>query len=302
MKIFPRRSFPFPVGLVVLAVAACIDVSALKRPAGSGGVSASAGQGGMLGGAGAGGGEPDRPGSGAPDAPRAGISLGVVEIDGSWQAGNFAGVRGGWWSTGDLYGTDNVPGTGTCPMAGFSPQLCSVLTTPTPGTPFRPSPQGMCTTGIAARVLNGNDGQPAWSAIWGNMIGFTLASDFRPDAGVDSWGTYDAPAHGFGGLMFDIDGVPAGVDGRGHMRVSFLTKGTEYSPAFWQGAGNDLSPISSPWHYEIPWSEVGGPSYRADPPPFDPTTLEAIRFDVVSNAVGPISYSFCISNLAFFRN
>jgi hypothetical protein len=292
------RSFPWLVGLAVLAVAACIDVRALHQPTDSGAADGSAGHGGTLGGAGGSGGSGGTDAPPAPDTIPAGIPLGGIEVDGSWQVGNPAGVRGAWWSTGDLYGADDAPGTGTCPMAGFSPELCSVLTTPTPGMPFRPGPNGMCTTGIAARVLNGSDGQPAWTAIWGNMIAFDVNN---PGDGVSTRDVYDAPAHGFGGLMFDIDSIPAGRDSPGHMRVSFATRGTENGAAFWQGALNDLSPVTKPGHYEIRWSEVGGPSYLLNPPPFDPATLEAVAFNVVSDALSPITYSFCITNVMFLR-
>ena len=79
----------------------------------------------------------------------------------------------------------------------------------------------MCTTGVSAQIMNGSDGQPAYSSIWGNIIGFALASTGPLDAGSDALGVYDAPAHGITGFAFDIDAVLPG----GHIRVTFSHEG-----------------------------------------------------------------------------
>jgi hypothetical protein len=231
--------------------------------------------------------------------PSTGIVL-VPDADGMYDGSNAAGVVGAWWSIGDFYGVDTSPGSGLCPMAGFPPESCSMLTTPTPGSPFRPDPggRGMCTSGVAAQVANGSDGQPAYSSIWGNIIGFALNSTAPRDAGSDTLGVYDAPAHGITGFAFDIDAVPPG----GQLRVTFPTKGTENNAAYWSGTTNNLSPITSPGHYEMRWPEIGGPMYLTAAPPFDPTTLEMISFHVVSNTIAPTSYSFCINNVMLLTN
>jgi len=202
--------------------------------------------------------------------------------------------------SGDYYGIDGTPGTGPCPTAGFPMTACSVLTTPTPGMPFRPDPsgKGMCTSGIAAQVLTGSDGQPVWSSIWGNIIGLDLV-----DLGTDRWSTggprYDAAAHDITGLSFDMDAVPPG----GHLRVGFATAGTERDPAYWAGATDDLSPITAPGHYEMRWAEIGGPKYLGSAaPPFDPTMLKWITFNVVSTTSSSIPYAFCISNATLLTN
>jgi hypothetical protein len=228
-------------------------------------------------------------------APTGKISL-VPDATGWLDGSNAAGVRGSWWSTGDFFGTDASPGTGSCPSAGFSAPVCSVLTTPTPGQPFAPEPngRGMCTSGSVAQVLPGSDGAPAWSAIWGNIIGFSMAwqGDRDSDAGASGNGPYDANAHGVTGFAFDIDNVPLG----GHIRVEFATTTTNDSAAYWKGRDMDFSPVFAPGHYEMRWSEIGGPNYLTNPPPFDPTQLNAIRFHVVPNASESIPYSFCIKN------
>jgi len=237
---------------------------------------------------------------GGTDRPAStGIAL-IPDADGRFDGTNAGGVVGSWWATGDYYGDDATPGTGPCPTAGFPMRACSVLTTPTPGMPFRPDPsgKGMCTSGIAAQVVTGSDGQPAWYSIWGNIIGLDLV-----DTGTDHWSSsvvpYDAVAHGITGFAFDIDAVPAG----GHLSVAFATAGTERDPAYWGGATDELSPILAPGHYEMRWPEVGGPKYLGSAaPPFDPTMLKWIELHVVSVTTAPIPYAFCVSNATLLTN
>src|SRR4029077_12392373 len=140
------------------------------------------------------------------------------------------------------------------------------------------------------QVLPDGTGQLAWSSIWGNIIGFTLNTPVL-DGNVppEVTGQYDAVARGITGFAFDIEG-----DVR-WLRVAFQTQGTEFDPAYWEGATRDVSPVMGPGHYEIRWAEVGGPAYLASPPPFDPTKLEAIQFHVPSDFENR-PYNFCIKN------
>jgi hypothetical protein len=224
----------------------------------------------------------------------------VPDADGHFDGSNGAGVVGSWWATGDYFTDGTAGGIGDCPAAGFPAASCSAITTPTPGMPFRPDPTGkrMCTSGTAAQVVSGSDGQLAWTSIWGNIIGFDLV-----DPGADRWSTagpsYDAIARGITGFAFDIDAVPAG----GRLRVGFATAGTEKAPAYWGGALEDLSPITAPGHYEMRWAEIGGPKYLGpSAPPFDPTMLKWIQFHVASTNIGPVPYGFCISNATLLTN
>jgi hypothetical protein len=170
---------------------------------------------------------------------------------------------------------------------------CSTWTAPTAGTPFRPDPngKGMCASGTAAMVLNGSDGQPAYSAIWGNMVGLQL-NNTNPDVAANDLGVYDAPAHSITGFAFDIDAIPVG----GHLRVAFPTPATFLGAAYWAGVLGDFSPVLA-GHNEFRWADVGGPYYLAAPPAFDPTKIQSIWFHVVSNRFEPVPYSFCLSNL-----
>lgn len=241
---------------------------------------------------------------GVDSGPSAGIPI-SPDGNGRFDGSNAAGVAGAWSSTGDDYGADGTPGTGDCPKDGFAQAQCSTIAAPTPGKPFAPDSSGrMCTSGIAAQVINDGSGQPAYSYIWGNFIFFDLnqppastgdggADASAGDGGLDAGtgvGFYDAPARGITGFAFDLEGTA------GPLRVEFPTLGTETNAAYWAGALDNTSPVSGPGHYEIRWTDVGGPQYLASPPPFDPTKLESIRFHVVSNTSSPTSYSFCIKN------
>jgi hypothetical protein len=232
-----------------------------------------------------------------------GITL-VPDGDGHFDGTNPAGVLGSWWSASDSTGSDYVLGDGTCPAAGFPLAACSTLTTPTPGTAFRPDPggRGMCTSGVDAQVILDANGIPAWSSIWGAIIGFNPNNPGTIADGTTLIAPYNAPAHGITGFAFDIAFNTAAVPGGAPLRVAFQTVGTENSPAYWMGATSDWSPISGSGHYEMRWNEIGGPMYVIGPPPFDPTTLKAIQFQVVASATGPVPFDFCVNNATLLTN
>jgi hypothetical protein len=291
----PRAALIATIGLAAMG---CFDPGALMapEPEGPGGSGGPPGAG-AAGGRGGTGGSPGAAGAaGGHGGTRGGIAL--VTNEAGWLEPNPAGAVGSWWSANDSFGADGTPGAGDCPAAGFPMSACSTLTTPAPGTPFRPDPggRGICASGTSAQVLLGSDGTPAWPAIWGNIIAFDLATaDPTPMPVV---GAYDALAHGITGFAFDIDAVPAG----GHLRVMFATPGTEDHPAYWSGATNDTSPVLGPGHYEVRWPEVGGPFWFADPPAFDPTKIEWIAFHVVSTNLASVPFDFCLNNLALLTD
>lgn len=234
------------------------------------------------------GGDGSTPSPGIPIAP---------DENGVFDGSNTAGVKGAWFSFGDWYSGSAMPAAGECPAAGFTAAQCSTIVAPVPGVPFTPDPsgRGMCTTGAAARAINDDAGAPAYSAIWGNAVGFNLnaldgpGSDAGTDGGFVALGNYDAVARGVTGFAFDVEGNIT------RLRVEFATEGTARDPAYWQGATMDLS-LRQPGHYEIRWADVGGPHYLPSPPAFDATKLQSIRFHVTSDSLQTTPYSFCIKN------
>jgi hypothetical protein len=273
-----RTPKPALIATVSLMAAGCFDPAALMP-------SQPGGRGGNTGPGGAGGGP-------------AGSGVALRTNGDGWLEANPAGAVGSWWATNDSFAANGTPGAGDCPAAGFALTACSMLTTPTPGTPFRPDPngRGMCASGTSAQVMIGSDGALAWPTIWGNIIALNIATPDRGPRAVV--GTYDAPAHGITGFAFDIDAVPVG----GHLRVMFGTPGTENHPAFWLGAASDVSPVLGPGHYEMRWPDIGGPLWFAGPPPFDPTKIEWIAFHVVSTNAAPVPFNFCLKNLALLTD
>jgi hypothetical protein len=157
----------------------------------------------------------------------------------------------------------------------------------------------MCTSGVSAMVIQDSTGQPAYSSIWGNIIGFTLNTppvDANGNTPHMATGQYDAVARGITGFAFDLDGSISAL------RVGFQTQGTENSPAYWGGAYADLSPVRGPGHYEFHWADVGGPFYLTAPPTFDPSKLEVIQFHVPATTGASRPYSYCIRNTTLLTN
>lgn len=186
----------------------------------------------------------------------------------------------------------------TC-RAAHADEACSVVLEPDPASlDFAPTPDlGLCTSGVAARVVDGSDSddEPHHSSIWGAGIRFSL-NQGAPDSGALS---YDALSTGVTGFAFDID---AELDPYSGLRVQLVTEETRIAPAWWGGDAADFSPVHA-GHNEFRWNDVGGPRYSLDdaapeePPQFDPSALTHLEFLVPSDETHAVSYAFCIKNL-----
>ncbi|HEX4305640.1 MAG TPA: hypothetical protein VHZ54_06380 [Solirubrobacterales bacterium] len=224
-------------------------------------------------------------------------------------------VVGAWFAYGDGVGanantttTDNA--NSDCVLkGGFSPSDCSQISTPTPGMAFAPSDAAsskMCTMGIAALVMN-KGATADYSDLWGAGIGL----DFNnPGGDAGPAGYFDVTP--YKGISFDFS---ADVLPVASMRVNFPFKtehGTD-SP-YWMGATMKNSPLTGttamPQHVEIDWADVGGPYYLSQQTPvvpapaFDATAqaaVQAIQFQVFTNAMTTTPYSFCVANLALVK-
>jgi hypothetical protein len=165
-----------------------------------------------------------------------------------------------------------------------------MFVTPDPRAPaFRPTLDlGMCTAGIAAKVIARPDGNLDWENIWGAVIGLTLNDD----------GPYDAPAHGVTGFAFHIDSEPPPSTG---IRVGLPVPTTSDAPAFWGGPAAEASPVHA-GRNEFRWQGVGGPPFIENPATLDATRLVSILFTVPASPAGAKSFGFCISQLAALTN
>jgi hypothetical protein len=204
---------------------------------------------------------------------------------------NSFGIHGYWYAWTDGVGADGVAASGGCESAGgFAPAQCSSVTTPvpTPQAPFPNKGEPLCTSGVAARVLNGTNGLPDYTNIFGGGIGFMLNQVMNGDA--TTVGSFDAVAAGIKGISFDIDRVPPAL------RVEVTTPATQYMPAYWAGDTSQISPVVAGTN-TFRWSNITGPMYLAAPPPFDPMSIQLVQFHIITNATAATPYSFCISNV-----
>jgi hypothetical protein len=166
---------------------------------------------------------------------------------------------------------------------------CSRLVTPDPRSPrFSPTGDlGMCTVGVAAKVILRSDDRTDYANIWGADITLTLQDG----------ASYDAPAHGVTGFAFHIDGEPP----PGTLRVVLSNATATADSPFWGGASSETSPVHA-GHNELRWADVGGPVWGDSPPRFDPTRLISISFHVPTDPHGGKAFSFCIDQLTALTN
>jgi hypothetical protein len=166
---------------------------------------------------------------------------------------------------------------------------CSRMVTPDPKSPsFPPTGDlGMCTVGVAAKVILRSDGRMDYPNIWGAAITLDLQDG----------SSYDAPAHGVTGFAFHIDGEPP----PGMLRVILSTATAPTISPFWGGASSDMSPVHA-GRNELSWADVGGPIWEDSPPRFDPTRLISIAFQVPPDSHRAKAFSFCIDQLTALTN
>jgi hypothetical protein len=192
------------------------------------------------------------------------------------------GIEGSWYVFADGLGFDGqVPSlVGDCQRGGYPPDQCSMIITPNPTVLGFPPTDGlgMCVIGISARVIGAD-----FSRIWGAGIGFNF----------NAAGSYDALANGVTGIAFDIDSEPP-PDAA--IRVQLQTVPTEFASPSWGGATSPVSPVHA-GHNRFKWEDVGGPSYLAQPPPFDPSQLVGMDFFMPAAVDGAKSFSFCIDHV-----
>jgi hypothetical protein len=226
------------------------------------------------------------------------------------------GVIGAWFAYGDGVGSNaGVGDAGTdlndsdcVKKGGFAPADCSQITTPIPGMTFPPTDAAssqQCTSGIAAQVMP-KGGNPDYTDLWGAGIGLDFANP-GGDAGPAAY--YDASA--YSGIEFDFsaDVLPVGA-----MRVNFPFMGEHGTDSpYWGGAtamaSNLTGTTQSPQHVVIKWADIGGPFYLTQQTPavdvtkypFNPAAVQAIQFQVFTNAKATTPYNFCVANLTLFK-
>jgi len=190
---------------------------------------------------------------------------------------NSLGIQGAFYAYGDSLGMTGAP-PGDCQGAGFMTSQCSAITMTVNAT-------SICATGTGAMVINGTDGTPAYSQIWGAGIGFDLNSS-GGDASVKS--PYDAVTHHVVGVSFDIDTVP---DAPAQLRVEFPT------PAMATAAHYYIVPDSG--HVEARFADAG--IFYLNPPdtsPIDASMINSFQWHVATATSAAVPFAFCLSNIA----
>jgi hypothetical protein len=218
------------------------------------------------------------------------------------------GIVGPWYTYADTAGpaanaSDTDFADSSCNKGHFTASQCSSVM-PTPGQVFPPvQGKGMCASGVGAVVLAGTNGQNDYSDIWGAGIALDF-NNLGGDAGAK--GTFDLTKYKGIGFTFSGDMVPVNK-----MRVNFPFVGEHADPVdptkadspYWKGDMLDHSPLLPNQTYKIYWNEVAGPDYLTKqtpaitPPPFDPTKVQSIQFQVFTNASTTTPFSFCVDNL-----
>jgi hypothetical protein len=297
-------------GALALTGAACGSKSSSSGTGGSGDTTGNGGAGGSTGGV--------PPG----DIPLPSSATGFVQ-----DLTGGSNVIGPWYAYGDGVGPNaNVNGADatnsdcqSTSKGDFPASACTQIATPTPGQPFMPFNAGtsqMCTSGIAAQVMN-KGGSPDYSDLWGGGISLDLNNP-GGDAGVKG----DIDLSAYKGMYFDFSVYPSSApmsNGAGAppgaMRVNFPFTG-EYmgdNSPYWMGASKASSPLTPPTdgtaqHIEVDWSDVGGPYYLTQqspavtPPAFDPKHVQSIQFQVFTGTSATTPYAFCVANLALIPN
>jgi hypothetical protein len=216
-----------------------------------------------------------------------------------------SGIIGAWYAYGDSAGP-GANSTGPdfmdsqCAIGGFTMDKCSQITSPMPGGIFPPMANGMCTMGVAAQVLAGTNGMDDYTDLFGAGIGLDLNNP-GGDAGVKmpiDLSTYK-------GFSFDFSGtnIPAGK-----IRVNFPFVGEHGndSPYFSNAVSDDHSTLvgsTTPGPNTVLWKDILGPYYLSQQtpavpaPPFLPSMVESIQFQVFTNDKTSTPYAFCVNNL-----
>jgi len=222
--------------------------------------------------------------TGGSGSPSAGVVLTVSDTGWVDTSTNSLGIQGAWYAYGDA--TD-------CVAAGHAATDCSVITKPASTGFAAVAGNKLCTAGTAAKVINGTNGMPDYSGIWGTGIGI----DLNTTGGANSTKSpYNATAKGVTGIEFTIDNLPLGG-----LRVEFPTPATTSGSAYWNGKTSNTSPVVTGVN-TIKWADVSGPMYLASPPAFDPTMILSVQFHVPTGTSGSSAFDYCISNLKMLTN
>jgi len=199
---------------------------------------------------------------------------------------NFLGIQGRFLASADGYGPSGLR-DGRCQGNGHADEACSILTAPDPMLDAFPNEDGvLCTSGIAARVLESGAGPDHWG-MWGAKLEF----EFTDEQGASA--VFDAVEKGVRGFSFDIDSVPITP-----FRVEFPTPGREGSavgPEYWGGAPMfPRSPVVGGINV-VSFDLVRSPNLAVT---FDASKIQTIAFHTPGLPEQASPFAYCVSNFS----
>jgi hypothetical protein len=156
------------------------------------------------------------------------------------------------------------------------------LTGPDGEPGFAVSERKVCVRGTVQQVVNGSDGMPAYSEMWGAKVALSLS-------GSDGTSPFDATACGIRGFRFDLERSGELSD----VRVR-LHSGAEPGSLF-------ETAVLPARDFEFVFDRLGKGQDDLSPPP-SPDEIHSLDFELYSNASRPKPFDFCISDLRLLTN
>ena len=148
----------------------------------------------------------------------------------------------------------------------------------------------ICAKGVATVVgMDPATGMAAYSQQWGAGLAFDLAGM----GGSDVKGVFNAVTAGIRGFMFDIttSTPPAPMT----LRVNFTSQAT--------GTGSHFVTVALPTlpNQEILFDDAFQGDWVATKVPIPKDQLEAVQFQVFTNATAAVPFDFCVSNMRVIK-
>jgi hypothetical protein len=117
---------------------------------------------------------------------------------------------------------------------------------------------------------------------WGGAIGFNLNQAEGDDPPAEP---FDASAAGVTGFGFDVSALPIG----GQLRFNVLVAGED--------TNNYCAAITAPAGNQFHWTDLKLSCWAAEDATPDPTRIQAVHWQIVTNDSGPFDFDFCVTNI-----
>lgn len=186
---------------------------------------------------------------------------------------NSAGIQGAFYVFND---NDDGGGSAITPTTGSDGSFSMAGTT-------------VCASGTAGQVMNDSAGSPDYSSYWGAAIGLNLSQEVGMDAALP----YNASTQGVTGFEFIVGGdnpIPAG----GELRFNIKVNGDD---------NNYCRKINQPGLNTFKLTDMWQSCWENDAsaPTPDPSKLEALHWQYVTNTSASYDFHLCIEALGVLK-